>query len=233
MTALPVDIWSDVVCPWCYVGKRRFEKALAQFPERGAVQVTWHSFELDPAAPRQSQDGTYSERLARKYGTSQKEAVAMISRLTDVARAEGLEFDFNHIRPGNTFDAHRLLHLAGAQGLQNELKEHFLYAYFCEGAPIGDADTLASLASEVGLIPDMIGEVLKSDRYSREVRQDEAHAAELGIRGVPFFVLGERFGVSGAQPTELHLEALEKASQSLAASAPEYSTGAACGPDGC
>ncbi len=233
MAQLRIDIWSDIACPWCYVGKRRLEKALVDFPQRENVHIVWRAFELNPSAQRESHEGNYSERLAKKYGTSARDAEAMISRMADTARAEGLNFDFNAIRPGNTFDAHRLLHLALTQDLQNELKERLLYAYFSEGEAIGDSVTLMRLAVDAGLKAEEVRSVLESHAFAKEVRQDEAEARELGIQGVPFFVLAERYAVSGAQPTEVLSQALEQAQLAIDAPLPEYAEGAVCGPEGC
>jgi predicted DsbA family dithiol-disulfide isomerase len=207
MERFPVDIWSDVVCPWCYVGKRRFEAALEQFEHRDQVDVTWHAFELDPEAPRR-QEGTLAESLAAKYGMSLEEAEASHANLTELAAAEGLDYHFERAQRGNTFDAHRLIRMALENGRQDEMKERLMRAYFTEGEPIGDREALARLAAEVGLSEEAARAALAGGRYSSEVRGDEHTAARLGIRGVPFFVLDRRFGVSGAQPAEGLLEAL-------------------------
>ena len=205
-----VEIWSDVVCPWCYIGKRRFETALARFPHADDVEVDWRSFELDPHAPRR-RDGELVEHLARKYGMTPEQARAKQAQLTDLAAHEGLDFRFDVAQPGNTLDAHRLLHLAAEHGVQGALKERLLAAYLTEGAPIGDPDTLARLGPEAGLDPAAVREVLAGDAYLAEVRADERDAAELGITGVPFFVMGGKYAVSGAQPPEVLLGALERA----------------------
>jgi predicted DsbA family dithiol-disulfide isomerase len=210
MAPFPVDIWSDVVCPWCYIGKRRFEAALERFDHAGDVEVTWHSFELDPTAARH-RDRPLDESLAEKYGMSIDEARASHARLTELAAAEGLEYRFDIARPGNTFDAHRLIHLAAERGRQGEMKERLMRGYFTEGEPIGDRDALARMAADVGLSEDEARTALAGGRYSAEVREDERLAHQIGIRGVPFFVLDRRFGVSGAQPAEVLLQALDHA----------------------
>jgi predicted DsbA family dithiol-disulfide isomerase len=174
------------------------------------VQVIWRSFELDPGAPAVSDVGA-SERLARKYGVSRERAEQMHDHMTQVAAVDGLGFHFDRARSGNTFDAHRLLHLARAHGVQPALKERLMRAYFSEGEAIGDPDTLARLAGDVGLPPGEVQAVLDGEAYADEVRADEREAAELGIQGVPFFVLDRRYGVSGAQPADLLLQALEQA----------------------
>jgi predicted DsbA family dithiol-disulfide isomerase len=210
MKDMKVDIWSDVVCPWCYIGKRRFEAALAKFEHRDEVEVVWHSYELDPRAPRR-REGDQAERLARKYGMSLEQARASQDRLTGLAAAEGLDFRFDLAKSGNTFDAHRLLHLAHDRGQQDALKERLLAAYFIEGDAVGETDVLARLAAEAGLDPSEVQAVLDGDKYGDEVRADEEAANELGISGVPFFVVGGKFAVAGAQQADVFLAALERA----------------------
>jgi predicted DsbA family dithiol-disulfide isomerase len=207
---LKVEIWSDVICPWCYIGKRRLERALERFEHRDDVEVAFRSFELNPQAERD--EGTdLATRLSRKYGVSLEEARAMNQRVTDNAAGEGLEYRLDIARPGNTFDAHRLLHLAAEEGRQSELKERLMKAYFTEGRPIGDPVALAELAGDVGIDQARTRDVLPGDEFADAVRQDERQAAELGISGVPFFVLNRRFGISGAQPAELLAGALQHA----------------------
>ena len=204
---MKVEIWSDVVCPWCYVGKRRFESALARFPHQDEVEVVWKSFELDPNAP--ASRGTTDEHLARKYGITVEQAARKHEEMTRVAATEGLEFRMSESKGGNTLDAHRLLHLASEHGLQRELKERLMRAYFTEGEPIGERETLARLAAEVG-VPGA-AEMLASDRFVNEVRDDEREAREFGIDAVPVFVIDRRYGVEGAQSPEAILEVLEQA----------------------
>jgi len=192
------------VCPWCYIGKRRFEAAVEQFD--GEVDVTWRSFELDPGAPP-VREHTASEHLAAKYGMSHEQAEASHAQMTALAAQEGLEYHFERARGGNSFDAHRLIHLATADGLQDEAMERVMRGYFTEGLPIGDREALVALAAELGLD----GSALDSDAYADAVREDEHLAQRIGIQGVPFFVLDRRYGVSGAQPAEILVQALEKA----------------------
>jgi predicted DsbA family dithiol-disulfide isomerase len=210
MAPMPVDVWSDVICPWCYIGKRRLEAALARFEHRDEVVVTWHSFELDPDAPR-TQEGSLAEGLAAKYGMSLEQAHASHAQLTELAAAEGLEYHFDRAQRGNTFDAHRLIHLAAAHDRQDAMKERLMRAYFTEGAAIGDRETLSRLAAEVGIAEAEARAALAGGRYSAEVREDERTGSRIGIQGVPFFVLDRRFGVSGAQPAGVLREALEHA----------------------
>ena len=206
---MQVEIWSDVVCPWCYLGKRRLEQALERFPHRDRVDIVWRSFELDPDAPSVPQDLT--ARLASRYGMSTEEAAERNAQMTELAAESGLTFRLDIAKPANTFDAHRVLHLARAAGLESEAKERLLAAYFSEGRVISDTDTLVELAAEVGVDPDRTRAALAGEGFAGEVRADEREAVELGITGVPFFVLGRRYAVSGAQPPELLLQALEQA----------------------
>jgi predicted DsbA family dithiol-disulfide isomerase len=233
MPSLRIDIWSDIACPWCYVGKRHLEQALGQFEHGGAVEVVWHAFELNPSAQRESHEGPYADRLAKKYGMSVKDAQGRIQHLVDVGRADGLALDFERIRPGNTFDAHRIVHYAREVGLQDAVKERFLRGYLSEGEPIGEPEAVLRLATDAGLDADRVSAILSSDTYAREVRTDEAEAQRLGIHGVPFFVIGGRYALSGAQPAALMGQALAKAWEELATAPVEFAEGAACGPDGC
>jgi predicted DsbA family dithiol-disulfide isomerase len=197
-----VEIWSDIACPWCAVGKRRFEAALAAFDRRDEVTVTWRSFELDPEAPHEH-PGSRDEHLAGKYGMSVEQAREMHDRMTETAAGEGMDFRFDQARAGNTFDAHRINHLAAAHGLQDAMNERLLIAHFAEGALVSDHATLKRLALEAGLPEDEIDDTLATDRYADEVRADEATAHALGIGAVPTFVVDRRLGVSGAQPPEV------------------------------
>ncbi len=213
-----IEIWSDVVCPWCYIGKRRFESALERFDHRDDVTVTWRSFELDPTAERDPQ-GTAAERLASKYGMSVEEAAARQAQVAELAAAEGLEYHMERTRGGNTFDAHRLIQLASERGVQDAAKERLMRGYFTEGERIDDPDALVRLVAEAGVDAGEARAVLASDRYADAVREDEELARRMGINGVPYFVLGRRYGVSGAQPAELLLQALDQSWAELSAAA--------------
>jgi predicted DsbA family dithiol-disulfide isomerase len=208
---LPVDveIWSDIACPWCYIGKRRFEAALAEFEHRDEVQLTWRSFELDPAAPRE-RHGDRAARLAEKYRISVERAREMERHVTETAAGEGLEFRFDIARSGATFDAHRVVHLAAELGLQAEMTERFLRAHFTEGESLGDHETLARLAVEVGVPEDRVRETLATDRFAEQVRDDERTAARLGITAVPTFVVDRAIGASGAHAPEALLGLLRQ-----------------------
>ena len=210
-----VEVWSDVVCPWCYIGKRHLEQALEGYEHRDEVAVRWRSFELDPSAPA-TREGDYAGRLAAKYGVPRHQAQAMVDSMTARGAGVGVDFRFDRSRPGNTFDAHRLLHLAAERGVQTALKERLFAATFTDGEPIADRDTLVRLASEAGLDADEARAVLASDAYADAVRADERQAAAYGIRGVPFFVVDGTYAASGAQPPEVLREMLEQARQGVA-----------------
>jgi predicted DsbA family dithiol-disulfide isomerase len=205
---MDVEIWSDIACPWCYVGKRRFEAALAQFEHRDEVTVTWRSFELDPDAPAE-REGSHAELIARKYGRTLEQVAEMDTQLTAAAAQDGIAMHFAQLRSGNTFDGHRLVHLGEAHGKQDAMKERLFYAYFTEGALISDHATLEALAAEVGLPAEEVRELLRTERYAEEVRDDERAAHGAGINAVPCFVIDRRFGASGAQPPETLLEFLQ------------------------
>jgi predicted DsbA family dithiol-disulfide isomerase len=231
MPKLRVEVWSDVACPWCYIGKRRLEAAVARMDAPGDVEVIWRSFELDRDAPRvQRKKSTYAERLARKYRGTLEQANATIERMTRIAAAEGLTFRLDLVRPGNTFDAHRLVHLAGERGVQAQVKERLMRAYFSEGEAIGSRATLARLAAEAGLEAREVRRVLAGDAYASAVRADEAEARRQAIHAVPFFGIADTYGVAGAQSVEILHGALAQAWSELPQ---RVARGEACGPDGC
>jgi predicted DsbA family dithiol-disulfide isomerase len=205
-----VEIWSDPVCPWCYLGKRRFERALESFDHRDEVTVVYRSFELDPSAPEGVTTPTV-ERLAGKYGMSAGEAGEAQRQMEQRAAQDGLEFRMDSLRSGNTRDAHRLLHLAKAHGVQAELAERLYRAYFTEQASIFDHSSLTELAVEAGLDRDDVIRVLASQEYGDAVDTDEAMAQALGVNGVPLFVIDRRYGISGAQPPEVIAQVLDQA----------------------
>ncbi|MCX6406332.1 MAG: DsbA family oxidoreductase [Propionibacteriales bacterium] len=208
-----VQIWSDVACPWCYVGKRRFEAAVERFrADGGDVAVTWRSFELSPDTPVDF-EGDEVDFLARHKGMPRDQVVGMLAQTTAVAADEGLAYDFEALQHTNTVLAHRALHLAKEHGLQAELKERLLSAYFTEGRHVGRVEDLADLAAEVGLDRAEVVAALESDAHLADVRADQEQALALGIRGVPFFVLDGRLGVSGAQDPDTFLSALRQAAQ--------------------
>jgi predicted DsbA family dithiol-disulfide isomerase len=208
--AMEVEIWSDVVCPWCYLGKKRFERALGGFEHRDKVQVTYRSFELNPAALPGITTPTV-DLLAQKYAMTAAQAEQAQRQMEQRAAADGLTFRMSGLRSGNTRDAHRLLHLAKASGLQDQLMERLQQAYFTEQGSIFDHDSLTQLAVEAGLDADDVATVLASDQYGDHVDTDEAMAQVLGATGVPLFVIDRRYGISGAQPAELIAGVLERA----------------------
>jgi predicted DsbA family dithiol-disulfide isomerase len=209
---MDVEIWSDIACPWCYVGKRRFEAALAAFEQRDDVTVTWRSFELDPDAPvERSVDS--ATHLAEKYGMTRDEAVARQQSLAEVAAGDGLQMRADLVKGANTFDAHRLVQLAKANGVQDAMKERLMRAYHSEGERLGDRETLVRLALEVGLPEEDVRDVLAGDRFATEVREDERTAMALGINAVPFFVVDRRIGAAGAHPPEALGELLRRGAE--------------------
>ena len=207
---MEIQIWSDVVCPWCYIGKRRLEEALGRFEHRDQVALEWRSFELDPQAPP-TREGSSEEHLARKYAMSTDQARAAQNRVSDLAAEHGVTMRFDIAKGGNTFDSHRLLHLSAEHGLQPQLKERLMAAYFTEGRAIGDLETLRELAIEIGLPADLVREVLATDAYAADVRADQQLARDYDITGVPFFVIDGKYAVAGAQRTDVLLDVLEQA----------------------
>ncbi|MGQ7296572.1 DsbA family oxidoreductase [Quadrisphaera sp. KR29] len=249
---MKVEIWSDVVCPWCYVGKRRFEQALSRFAHADGVEVVWRAFELDPHSsshPGGTEVGPddYAQRLSAKYGSGLERGREMVASMTATAATEGLDLRFDRAVKANTVDAHQVVHLAlerGGPALQDAVKERLLRAYFTEGEAVGDRAVLQRLAVEAGLDGDDVAAVLAEGRFVEAVRADEAEASALGITGVPFFVIDRKYGVSGAQSPEVLLGALERAwseraPQLVMTGGPSATAdgggadGEACGPDGC
>ena len=213
---MKVEIWSDVVCPFCYIGKRSFEDALSRFDHRDEVEVAWRSFQLDPSMPDHVEGGL-NALLAKKYGRSLEEARGMNERVTAMAADVGLTYDLDRAQPGNTLDAHRLLHHARANGRESELLERLLQAYFVEGELLSDHPTLVRLAGEAGLDAAEAEQALASGAFEDEVRAEGEEAHDLGLGGVPAFVLDRRLLVSGAQPADALLQALGQAWESRAA----------------
>lgn len=207
---MKVEIWSDYVCPFCYIGKRKFEAALERFEGKRNVETIYRSFELDPNARRNAGHDVH-DMLASKYGMSREQAMAMNADVGRQAQEVGLNYRFDTMIPTNTFDAHRLSHFAAANGKAHEMTERLLEAYFTDSRHIGDHETLAELADEVGLDKQAAAETLAGGDYAEEVRFDEQEAARFGVRGVPFFVINRKYAVSGAQPSEVFLQTLQKA----------------------
>src|SRR4051812_16919887 len=206
---MQIEVWSDVVCPWCYIGKRRLETALARFPHRDQVEVVWRSFQLDPSTPEGTTHPTLPG-LARKYGRSEDEMRTMQERVEQIAAEEGLAYHLADGISGNTHLAHELLHLAAERGRGGEAKERLLHAHFEEGRSVFDVDALVALGAEVGLDESEARGALTDRRYADAVQQDIATAQALGATGVPFFVVDRTYGAAGAQPPELLLQILER-----------------------
>ena len=207
---MQIEVWSDVVCPWCYIGKRRLEAALARFPHRDQIEVVWRSFQLDPTLPEGTTESTLPA-LAAKYGRGEDEMRASMAQVEQLAAAEGLEYHLADGVSGNTSLAHELLHLAAERGRQGELAERLLHAHFEEQRPVFDVEALVPLAVEVGLAEAEVRAALTDRRYREAVRADADTARALGATGVPFFVVNRRYGAAGAQPAELLLQLLERA----------------------
>nr|WP_257998234.1 DsbA family oxidoreductase [Zhihengliuella halotolerans] len=234
---LKVDIWSDVACPWCYIGKRRFESALRSVPFEDQIDIVWHSYQLDPDLPAHYA-GSELDYLAERKGMPRDQVAQMFEHVAAQAAAEGLRYDFSALKVANSFSAHRVLHLAAEYELADELKEALLSAHFEHGRDIGDRDELIALATDTGIALDDVVRVLDSDEFTDAVREDVASARRLGITGVPFFVLDGKYGVSGAQPAETFARALEQAYGELTpltmvGGATSPADGPACGPQGC
>lgn len=226
-----VDIWSDVVCPFCYIGKKRLETAAEQAGVE--LEVHWHSYELDPEAPVR-QEVSNSERLAQKYGRTLVEVEEMQRNIAAMAAEEGIQFNWENANSGNTFNAHRIIHLAQSKGLGSEAKEAFFYSYMTQGLPIGERETLEDVAARIGLNPVEVDDLLNSEEYADFVKFDEDVARDqLKVTGVPFFVFDQRIALAGAQPREVFLQVMEKAQQApQQANMPAEDT-AVCKEDNC
>lgn len=228
---MKIDIWSDIVCPFCYLGKRRLEAAIADFEHRDDLEITWHSFELDRNAPAVS-DEDIVDRVAAKYGTSREDAIAQHEWISREAAGLGIEFNWQRVRHGNSFDAHRVVHLAAEQGLADAAQERLMRAYFTDGLAIGDRNTLVELAVQIGLDESAVRAMLESDDYGNHVRSDEATATMLKIEAVPFFVLDRKYGLPGAQPPEVFAQALHQAWDTRHEAPEPVAVGGGCGCGG-
>ncbi|HEV2830984.1 MAG TPA: DsbA family oxidoreductase [Hanamia sp.] len=206
---MKVNIWSDVRCPFCYIGKRKFEMALEKFPHKDKVEVNWHSFELDPNLETKT-GANAIDHLAEAKGISREQAEGMHNNVKQIAKEVGLDFDFVKSVVANSFNAHRLIQLFKTKGLDSEVKEQLFEAHFIDGKNIDDNETLVQTGVAAGLQEKEIREVLASDAFSKEVQEDEMQAQSIGVRGVPFFVLNDKYAVSGAQSPDTFLEVLEQ-----------------------
>ena len=232
---MQIDIWSDIACPWCFIGKRRLESALKDFEHRDEVEVTWHSYQLDPTLP-EHYDGTESEYLASRKGMPEEQVRQMFGHVAEEAAGEGLAYDFDALVVANSARAHELLHLAKERGVAGAVKEALLSGHFEHGADIGDVDTLVRVGVDAGLDEAEIRAALEDGRYRPSVEADVSAARHIGVTGVPFVVVDMKYAVSGAQPPEVFREVLQKAwaEQTPAIQVVgDGSGGDACGPDGC
>ena len=232
---MKVDVWSDIMCPFCYIGKRRLEGALKQFDHGSEIEVEWHSFQLDPAMKPQPGKSMY-QYLAERKGQSLDWSVKVHRQMTENAKADGLEYNFDKAVIANSFDAHRVIHLAKRKGLGDAAKERIFRAYFTEGKDISDAATLEQLGSDAGLTAAEVRSMLESNDLTDSVNADIEQAQQLGINGVPFFVLDNKYAISGAQPAEVFLSGLKQAwgeyATDRADDGPAYGDGAVCTPGG-
>ncbi|MDT9726219.1 DsbA family oxidoreductase [Xylanibacillus composti] len=208
---MQVEIWWDIMCPFCYIGKTRFEAALKQFPKRESVTVIYRSYELDPRAERDI-DQDVHDMLAAKYGMSREQAKSMNDNVAQMAKEVGLAFDFDGMVLTNTFDAHRMIHWASTQGKQAEMADRLFQAYFTEAKHVGEPAQLAALAGEIGLDAEAAAAMLAGSDFADAVRADEHAAQQLGVRGVPFFLLNRKLAVTGAQSVDVFLDALQQSS---------------------
>ncbi|MBB1148986.1 DsbA family oxidoreductase [Myroides sp. NP-2] len=232
---MKVEIWSDVMCPFCYVGKKHFENAVEQLPFKDKIEVEWKSFQLDPTLPVEGASESTLEYLVKRKGMPKEQIEGMMDHLQQAGSAVGINFRQDIAIPVNTFRSHRLIHFAQQHGKGNEMKEVLFFAHFTEGKNIGDIEVLTTLATEIGLPKEEVLALLQSEDQTQEVRNDIEEAQTLGISGVPFFVIDRKYGISGAQPIDTLAEAL---TQAFEESQPKFEMkgdqdAKACGPDGC
>jgi predicted DsbA family dithiol-disulfide isomerase len=234
---MKVEIWSDIMCPFCYIGKRNYETALRQFADSNGIELVWHSFQLDPTIPAnpQNKHNVY-QYLADRKGMSYEQSVKMHENVVATAKAAGLTYNFEKAIIANSFEAHRLIQMAKSKGLGDAAEERLFYAYFTEGKDVGDPATLMQLGKDIGLSEAEVQEALSNDHYAQQVQRDIAEAQQIGVRGVPFFVFNRKYAVSGAQPPEAFLQALNKSfaewRHENPAQALEINNGPSCTPDG-
>lgn len=231
---MKIEIWSDVMCPFCYIGKEKFEKALNSFTQKNNIEVEWKSFQLDPSITA-ADNKDYQLFLQNKKGLSSAQVKQMLANVTDMAGSVGLDFHFEKAIVANSFDAHRLIHLTKTKGLQNKTKELLLKAHFVEGKNIGDKQTLIAIAEAAGINKMDAEQTLNSTAFAEEVKKDINEAEQIGVRGVPFFVFNRKYAVSGAQDTDVFLQTIEKSfTEWQSANAPtklEVTDGKICTPD--
>ncbi len=232
---MKIEIWSDVACPWCYIGKRRFETALNGFAHKDSVDVQWRSYQLDPTLP-EHYHGTELDYLVERKGMDRGQLLGMLDHVMEQGEGEGLHYKFDDVIVANSFTAHELLHLAKSHDSGDAVKEALLSAHFEHGVDIGSREALVAIGTDAGLSARDINEALDSGKFADDVRHDIAEARAIGVTGVPFFVIDRKYGISGAQPAEVFSQALEQAWQEanpLTMVASGGSDAEACGPDGC
>lgn len=227
-----IDVWSDILCPFCHLGRRHLELALEQFEHADEVGVVWHSFQLDPDAPAVD-DAPVLDRVASKYGTSREQMVARHEQMARDAADVGLDFQWARVRGGNSYDAHRVLHLARSLGREDEVTDRVMRAWYSEGKAIGDREVLVRLAVDGGLDEAVVREALEDDDFGIDVRTDLALARQIGITSVPTFVLDQKYGVSGAQPVETLLDSIRQVWDLQGTEPAEVSSGGGCGGGCC
>lgn len=234
---MKVEVWSDIMCPFCYIGKRHYEAALKQFADSNRIEIEWKSFQLDPTIPKnpENKNNVY-KYLADRKGMSEAQSRKMHDNVVEMAKQVGLNYNFDNAVIANSFDAHKMIQLAKTKGLGDEAEELLFRAYFIEGMDFGDAATLVKIGQEIGLESTEIEAALLSDDFAYRVKSDVAEAAQLGIQGVPFFVFNRKYAISGAQPTESFLETMQKSFSEWEKSNPkpafEVIEGPVCKPDG-
>ncbi|WP_219838664.1 DsbA family oxidoreductase [Paenibacillus sp. R14(2021)] len=235
---MKVEIWSDIACPFCYIGKRRFEAGLADFAHKDEIEIVYRSFQLDPSAEKYPKEDAYGH-VAAKYGVSRERSIAMHENLVQQAAELGLTYNFEHAVPANSLDAHRLIHYAGRYGKRTEAAELLFKAYFTDSKHIGELDTLVGIAAEIGLNPDEARDVLNGDEFTTEVQAECSEASQLGATGVPFFVINRKYAVAGAQQSDVFLDVLNKSWEEvkpliiLDPSSTDRTTGQVCSDDAC
>jgi protein disulfide-isomerase len=207
---MKIEIWSDIMCPFCYIGKRHLEEALKQFQDSGVIEIEWRSYQLDPGIPKEVKSKTVYEYLAERKGISLEQSKAMHQNVIEMAKEAGLQYNFEIAKVANSFEAHRIIQLAKTQNLGDEAEERFFKAYFMEGKNLSDTLTLIELAKEIGLNETRVQGVLKGSEFANEVNQDVSLANQIGVQGVPFFVFNRKYAVSGAQPVSTFLNVLQK-----------------------
>jgi predicted DsbA family dithiol-disulfide isomerase len=229
---MKIEIWSDFMCPFCYIGKRKFEQALQQFAGKNQVEVSWHSYLLDPQMQQEPGKSIY-QVLAEKKEWSLQQSRQAHEQVVAMAREVGLNYQMDQVQPANTYDAHRLMQMAKGHQLQDQAEERLFSAYFLEGRNLQDAETLVELGKEIGLPEEELRQVLAGQAYSEEVQRDLYEAQQIGIRGVPFFLVNQQYGISGAQPAEVFLQALNQVWQQEQTQAGNQQDAAGCGEDYC